>query len=70
MALALIPILAGAAWVHAGNGWVFTAQNGGWEYPVFLIAASLAQALLGDGRYALANRFPALNLRLTTQAVS
>jgi len=70
VALALVPILAGAAWVHAGNGWVFNAQNGGWEYPVFLIAVSLVQALLGDGRYALANRIPALNLRLTPQAVS
>jgi len=70
VALALIPILAGAAWVHAGNGWVFSAANGGWEYPVFLIAASFAQALLGDGQFALANRLRALNLRLVTQAVS
>src|SRR4029077_20649842 len=70
VALALIPILAGAAWVHAGNGWVFNAPNGGWEYPVLLMVASLVQGLLGDGRYALANRLPALNLRLTGQAVS
>lgn len=54
-ALALVPILAGATWAHAGNGWVFSAENGGWEYPLFLIAASIAQALLGDGKYALAN---------------
>jgi putative oxidoreductase len=70
VALALLPILAGATWVHAGNGWVFSAANGGWEYPAFLIAASLVQALLGEGRYALANRFRAPNLRLTTQALS
>jgi putative oxidoreductase len=70
VALALIPILAGATWAHAGNGWVFSAPNGGWEYPAFLIVASLAQALLGDGRFALANRFPALNLRLASQPVS
>ena len=56
VAAALIPVLAGATWVHSGNGWVFTAPNGGWEYPVFLIAMSLVLALLGDGRYALANR--------------
>jgi putative oxidoreductase len=56
VALALIPILAGATWVHAGNGWVFSAANGGWEYPVFLIAASLVLALLGDGKYALTLR--------------
>jgi putative oxidoreductase len=70
VALALIPVLAGATWVHAGNGWVFNAPNGGWEYPAFLTAASLVQALLGDGRYALANRTPALNLRLAGQTVS
>jgi putative oxidoreductase len=52
VALALIPILVGATWVHIGNGWVFSAANGGWEYPVFLIAASLVQALLGDGKFA------------------
>ena len=54
---ALIPILLGALWVHAGNGWVFSAPNGGWEYPLFLIVASFVQAMLGDGRYALANLF-------------
>jgi putative oxidoreductase len=52
VSLALIPILIGATWVHLGNGWVFSAANGGWEYPAFLIAASLVQALLGDGKYA------------------
>ena len=55
VALALVPILAGATWTHAGNGWVFSAENGGWEYPVFLVAASLVLALLGDGRFALTN---------------
>jgi len=70
VALSLIPILAGAAWVHGGNGWVFSSQNGGWEYPVFLIAASLVQALLGDGRYALANRLRAPNLRLRIRPLS
>jgi len=52
---ALIPILLGATWAHFGNGWVFTAPNGGWEYPAFLAVAAVVQALLGDGRYALAN---------------
>jgi putative oxidoreductase len=52
-ALALMPILLGAAWAHWPNGWVFTAPNGGWEYPVFLAAAALVQSLLGDGAYAL-----------------
>jgi len=57
VALALIPILIGAALVHVPNGWVFSAPNGGWEYPVFLVIASVVQALLGDG--ALALRVPA-----------
>lgn len=68
VAIALVPILIGATWVHAGNGWVFSAPNGGWEYPVFLIAASLVQALLGDGRFALGNLLPALNLRARVQS--
>lgn len=52
---ALVPILLGATWAHAGNGWLFSAPNGGWEYPAFLVAAALAQALLGDGRYAVSS---------------
>ena len=63
VALALIPILAGAAWVHSGNGWVFSAANGGWEYPVFLIAVSFVQALLGDGAYALSKVFTTRKLQ-------
>lgn len=51
--LALQPVLIGALVVHAGNGWVFSNPNGGWEYPVFLMAASIAHFLLGDGPYAL-----------------
>jgi putative oxidoreductase len=53
VAAALVPILIGALYVHVGNGWLFTAKGGGWEYPLFLIAASVVQALLGDGAYAL-----------------
>ena len=63
VALALVPILAGAMWAHIGNGWVFSAQNGGWEYPLFLIAASFVQSLLGDGRFALANLVRERNLQ-------
>jgi putative oxidoreductase len=58
VSLALVPILLGATWAHAGNGWLFTAPNGGWEYPAFLAAAALVQALLGDGRFALATMIP------------
>jgi putative oxidoreductase len=53
VALATLPILLGAAWVHLPNGWVFNAPNGGWEYPLFLAVAAIVQALLGDGAHAL-----------------
>lgn len=54
VALALSPVMIGAlVWVHAANGWVFTSPNGGWEYPAYLFVLCIAQALLGDGPYAL-----------------
>jgi putative oxidoreductase len=52
-ALVLVPVMVVAAWVHAPNGWVHTSPGGGWEYPAFLIAASIALWLLGDGAAAL-----------------
>lgn len=52
-ALLMLPILIGAALQHAPNGWVFSATGGGWEYPVFWAAASLASALIGPGAFAL-----------------
>lgn len=56
VSLAMIPVPLGATSTHSGNGWVFTATGGGWEYPAFLVVASLVQALLGDGAYALRPR--------------
>ena len=57
VALALTPALLGAViWAHGANGWVFTAPGGGWEYPVYLIDHSVAQALLGDGAFAVSGR--------------
>lgn len=53
VSLGLIPVLAGAAMVHLGNGWLFSAPDGGWEYPVFWIVVMLVLAVLGDGRYSL-----------------
>ncbi|TBW54594.1 DoxX family protein [Marinobacter halodurans] len=52
-ALLAAPVLAGATWAHAANGWLFTNAGGGWEYPLLLTVATLAQALLGDGALAL-----------------
>lgn len=53
-ALAVLPIMLGATWAHAGNGWLFTFENGGWEYPLYLSLLAFAQFLLGDGAWALA----------------
>jgi putative oxidoreductase len=56
VSIALLPILAVATWVHAPNGLIFSNANGGWEYPVFLMIASVVQALIGDGAFALRSR--------------
>jgi len=50
-ALASIPVLAGALLVHLGNGWVFSAKNGGWEFPAMLVALAVVVALQDAGRY-------------------
>lgn len=56
----LIPIMLGALNFHAGNGWVFSAPGGGWEYPAFLAIAQVVLALAGEGAFALkpANLIP------------
>ena len=53
-ALVGIPILLGAIFtVHGAAGFFFTNPKGGWEYPAFWAIALVAQALLGDGAFAL-----------------
>lgn len=56
VSVALLPVLLVATWVHLPNGMIFSNANGGWEYPVFLIIASVVQALIGDGALALKSR--------------
>lgn len=54
IALGLFPILLVATFkVHGGNGWLFTNEGGGWEFPAFFAVACLVQFLLGDGAFAL-----------------
>jgi putative oxidoreductase len=49
-ALAMVPVLLGATSVHLGNGWMFNAPEGGWEYPLFLAVIAFGQFVLGaDG---------------------
>ena len=49
----VVPVLLGATWAHSGNGWLFTAENGGWEYPLFLSLIAVSVALTGPGAIAL-----------------
>jgi len=61
VSLLLLPLLLGALAVHAPNGWLFNAPNGGWEYPAFMALTALAHGLIGDGALALKPaRLPAL----------
>ena len=53
VALALLPLLAGATVVHSGNGWLFSNEGGGWEFPVFWAFVLMASALLGDGAFSV-----------------
>ncbi|MFG1347629.1 DoxX family protein [Xanthobacter autotrophicus DSM 431] len=53
VAILLIPIMLGALNYHAPNGWVFSVPGGGWEYPAFLVVASLVVALAGEGALAV-----------------
>jgi len=55
-AAAAVPVLIGAVWAHSGNGWVFSAANGGWEYPLYLTVLAIAQVVLGEGAFALSRR--------------
>ncbi len=56
VALATLPVLLGALTVHIGNGWVFNAPNGGWEYPALLAVLSVVVALQAEAGFALGKR--------------
>lgn len=62
VSLALIPVLLGATWAHSGNGWVFSGEGGGWEFPLFWAVVQGTVVLLGAGAFAL--RVPALERSL------
>ena len=52
-ALLSLPLLIGSVWAHAGNGWLFSAPNGGWEVPLLLVLLAGAVAFQGSGPFAL-----------------
>jgi putative oxidoreductase len=53
VALLSLPILLGAAWVHSGNGWLFSNEGGGWEFPVLLVVLSIVVAIQSAGSFAI-----------------
>ncbi|MFP7674509.1 DoxX family protein [Marivita sp. S0852] len=53
VAVLSLPILIGSVWAHAANGWLFSAPNGGWEFPLLLVALAVAVAVQGGGAFAL-----------------
>ncbi len=48
-----IPLLLGALWAHAGNGWVFSSEGGGWEFPLLLVLLASTVAIQGSGPFAM-----------------
>jgi putative oxidoreductase len=48
-----LPILIGATWVHISNGWLFSNEGGGWEFPVLLVVLAIIVAIQGAGSFAL-----------------
>lgn len=59
-ALLSAPLLLGATWVHSANGWVFSNQGGGWEFPLLLVVLAVSVALQGNGAFAL-RRIPVVD---------
>jgi len=52
-----LPILLGATWTHLGNGWIFSNEGGGWEFPALLVVLAIIVAIQGAGAYTLSNPF-------------
>ena len=53
VALLSLPIMLGATYVHLGNGWLFSAEGGGWEFPASLSIIALTLTLMGSGKKAI-----------------
>jgi putative oxidoreductase len=53
IAILSLPVLAGASWAHLGNGWLFSNQGGGWEFPVLLLVLAVIVAIQGADRFAI-----------------
>ena len=65
-ALFCLPILIGATFVHLNNGWLFSAEGGGWEFPASLSIIVLTIIFMGSGNR-INLKFNPLNTFLPTQ---
>ena len=65
-ALFCLPILIGATFVHLNNGWLFSAEGGGWEFPASLSIIALAIIFMSSGNR-INLKFNPLNTFLPTQ---
>ena len=39
--------------MHLPNTWVFSAEGGGWEFPILLVRLAIAIGLRGAEKYAI-----------------
>ena len=46
-----VPIVSGAAIMNSGNGWLHSANGGGWEYAASLTVIAVAITLMGSGNF-------------------
>ncbi|MFT7653632.1 MAG: putative oxidoreductase [Candidatus Azotimanducaceae bacterium] len=53
VALLSLPILIGATWAHVGNGWLFSNEGGGWEFPALLTVLAIVIVIQGAGSFAI-----------------
>ncbi|MEO9780494.1 MAG: DoxX family protein [Sedimentitalea sp.] len=60
VALAALPLLLGTVWVHSANGWLFSSEGGGWEFPLLLVVMAIAVVAQGAGPFAV-KRFQVLD---------
>lgn len=65
-ALFSVLILLGATFFYLGNGWLFSADVGGWEFPASLTIIAIAVALMGSGKM-LQVKFNSLDTYLPKQ---
>ena len=51
VSLFTVPIVLGAAIMNSGNGWLHSANGGGWEYAASLTVIAVAITLMGSGNF-------------------